>query len=225
MSTLKLIALYLFFLSFSGCNQVQNNQKKPEIHQIRFGSFNGNPSENSTNRGWRFSHFMQINLNTDSVLLKQNQSGFNEYQYGKQPAKYFTGKIPLSLKRDIAYFEPYLFTKKSGTRLNNPEENAVLYSGPIIFLEYKKDTTTRYFYIDHIKSGSLYDFKLGKISEKLFDFAVNPDSLKLAGKDYKLNDDSLVTPIVNRRDFKVSAPPPPVQKTIKFTPPTENTNQ
>ena len=162
---------------------------------------------------------MQIDLNTDSVLLKQNQNSINEYQYGKQPAKYFSGKIPLSLKKDIAYFETYVSTKKNGTRLNNYEDNLLLYSGPLTFLEYKKDTIIRYFYIDHIESGSLYDHKLGDFSEKLFDFAVNPDSLKLAVKKYILNDDSLVAPIVNQKDFKAIAPPPPVQRTIKFTPP------
>lgn len=200
-------------LPFWGC---ERKPQEPKIHQIRFGDIVRNPSENKDNRGFRFQHFLHIDLNTDSLLLKQNHAVVQKPQKGKTLPKYFKGKIPEGIRIKIADFEQYVLDKESGSKLKIADQT-VLYHGPITYLEYKKDTIIRYFYLNHLKSAPLYDQKLGNFSEALYEFAVNPQFLQRSQMD--LNDDSLISPIVTRKDFIENVPPFPVQKTIKFIPP------
>jgi hypothetical protein len=218
MNSVKSLVLCLLILSFYACKK---QQKTPEIHQIRFGSIDGNSSGNRTNRGYKFSYFMQIDLHADTFLLKVSQNYMQEFEDGKKPAKYYTGKIPDVLKNETENFKSYVLTKKSGPKFKNEEEVTTLYCGPLTFLEYRKNTVVRYFYVKHWRSNEGYDSLLGDFSEKLYDFALERKSLKPAKAKYDLKDDSLIAPIVKRMDFSHNVPPPPVQKTIKFTPPIE----
>lgn len=213
---------HLLLLLFCGCRE--QVKKKTIIHQIRFGSLDGNPAENSKNNGFRFSRFMQIDLNTDSILLKVNQTSLEEFKNGKKPATYFTGNISPLLKNDLIRFQAYVLQKKNGPKYETDPEFPALYCGPLIFLEYKKDTAVRYFYLKHSPSIS-YDSSLTELSKRLYNFTSESKYLKPAKVIYNLNDDSLIAPIVTRSDFKENAPPPPVRRTIIFTPPVEFTKQ
>ncbi len=220
--------LFLPFLVAKNKEREKEQQKEPVIHQIRFGNIVGVYPGNKENQGYKFHYFLIIDLSTDSILLKKNQFEPLAYEQENLPAKYYSGKIPPELKKELANFKEYVLKKKNGAKYKlNDLEPTVFYSGPVTFLEYKKDTAIRYFFQKHIKSAAFYDPQLGTISEKLFELAVNHQGLKLSDKDYKLNDDSLIAPIANRPELSAVAfpPPPPIQKTIKFTPPVERKNK
>ena len=212
---MKPVLLFLVILiPFFGCRKAEKQKTVPEkVHEINIGILHGKIDTFTGSIEPFFPAYWHFNLLNDSVFIKissdyESDSGITTFKGAKYPLMNVHAIIEFKeAARLTPNGKPFLFN-------DGKMESGTLYCFPLHVLQYRQDTSSKYFLVN-AESGTFRNMidlaRRFHLKVKFVKVPVTDIGEKRLAEQLNKEDNLSIVPL----------PPIPVQKTIKFTPPAE----